>query len=464
MKKSNVLFFLIALVLVTGTYFVPNLVLLFLKVFGLILTVWVYSQSFYFIFIGLWGYLPERRDYPIIKDKTKFLVLVPAHNEETVIFDTVTDFNNLSYDRSLYDIYVICDNCTDSTVDICRNNHFKYIDTSENLFVRKGVGKPGALQYAMEYLSDNGEFKNYDMTVILDADNLVDRNFLVELNSQYVSKHHPEAIQVYLDSKNTKAFLSLGYAESYWTMNRFFQLAKYRLGLPNSIGGTGYAVKNSWLEDNNGFISKSLTEDLEMEIRIVESNGKILWNHFTRIYDEKPTRLKASLVQRTRWSKGHWYTAFHNFVPLTVLAIKKHDWKYVDQLNYLFSMRQNFVVVLLIVITVLNFFSGIFSGLSGNELVSDVSTTFSSFFVPKTGLNLAILLYGFIPYIYGYCADSRNPITVYRIGKSVLAILFFSITYYFSQLAGLFTFKNQSVWKHTAHSVTLSESSVTTKK
>lgn len=150
------------------------------------------------------------------------------------------------------------------------------------------------------------------MIMVLDADNFVSENIFKEVNSQYIAKEHPTAIQTYLDTKNYSKLMSLAYSTVFWTNNRFMQLAKYKIGLPNSIGGTGFFVKTDWLIDRGGFNFSSLTEDLEMEIDIINDGGRILWNDFASIYDEKPEGNKVSMVQRHRWIKGHWYVAIKN--------------------------------------------------------------------------------------------------------------------------------------------------------
>lgn len=71
-------------------------------------------------------------------------------------------------------------------------------------------------------------------------------------------------------------------------MNRFFQLAKYRLGLPNGLGGSGFVVSSSFLINTGGFSFKALTEDCELEIDMERKQGRVLWDHSVRVYDEKP--------------------------------------------------------------------------------------------------------------------------------------------------------------------------------
>ena len=60
-------------------------------------------------------FIPKKK-FKKTKHKNRICVLIPAHNEEDVIFDTITDIiENQNYSHSLYDIYVIADNCTDKT-------------------------------------------------------------------------------------------------------------------------------------------------------------------------------------------------------------------------------------------------------------------------------------------------------------------------------------------------------------
>ena len=48
------------------------------------------------------------------------MAIIPAHNEETVVGNLVESLKNQEYDKNLYDIYVIADNCTDRTARIAR--------------------------------------------------------------------------------------------------------------------------------------------------------------------------------------------------------------------------------------------------------------------------------------------------------------------------------------------------------
>lgn len=413
----------------------------------LIASTYMALQNLYTIFISFFGYGNVKRDYEIIEDKTRFLILVAAHNEEDVIEDTVKNLRKINYNKDLYDIYIVNDNSTDSTGEICKRINIPHINTIENKFEREGVGKPAGLRYALKALGLESLRDKYDMLMILDADNYVDEDILKELNSQWQQKDKPEAIQTYLDSKNTNSLLSVGYATAYWSTNRFFQLAKYRMGLPNSIGGTGFAVRMDWLLDHNGFCYKSLTEDLEMEIEIVKSGGRILWNHLTKIYDEKPDKLKISIKQRIRWAQGHWYVAFTNCGNLVKCFFKERKFKYIDQLIYLFGMGKG-IQLLLICISL--FFVLLFAILNMSDAIvfRELNLYVLTLFVPVTIFNVVLFIYSFIILTtYALIKEGRED----NFAKALVGVLYFGLTYIYTQMIGLLKCRNQNVWVKTPH-------------
>lgn len=423
-----------------------------------VLGFYVTIHTLYYLVISFFGFGKAKRDYELIEDQTKFLILVAAHNEEKVIGSTLANLQKIDYKKDLYDIYVVNDNSTDRTGKICDQYGFKHIDTAEKKFPREGVGKPAGLQYALRALGFEKLVDQYDVLMILDADNHVDANILKELNSQFIQKGKPEVIQAYLDSKNTTKTLSLGYALGYLYTNRFFQLAKYRLGLPNAIGGTGFIVRLDYLMKHGGFRFKSLTEDLELEMEIVKNNGRILWNHFTRIYDEKPEQLKASIKQRTRWSQGHWYVAFTYLLPFLkkLFTDKKGKIKIIDQLFYLFSMSRS---IHFLISTIGLSVSATFAVINNDlQVLSNDSANLVSFIL---GLSLII----FLSFFYQFFICLRHAIVLdskyrFQFVKMTLSLLYYTYTFMFAQILGLLKWRQQHTWVKTEHNKTKLERNI----
>ena len=71
-------------------------------------------------------------------------------------------------------------------------------------------------------------------------------------------------------------------------------------------------MSTAYLYQRGGWTTMSLTEDFEIQVEATLEGRRILWNHNTRVYDEKPTQLRAAIRQRMRWGQGQWYVTFRN--------------------------------------------------------------------------------------------------------------------------------------------------------
>lgn len=175
----------------------------------------------------------KKKHYPATKS---FAVLVAAHNEEQVIGALMENLKQLDYPEDLYDVFVICDNCTDGTAQIVREHGL-------NACVRTNAdlrGKGYAIEWMLKYLWKLP--RQYDAVVMFDADNLVDRNFLLEMNDDLCNGSR--VIQGYIDTKNPEdSWITAAYGVSYWYINRLWQLSRHNLNMANFLGGTGCASR-----------------------------------------------------------------------------------------------------------------------------------------------------------------------------------------------------------------------------
>lgn len=175
----------------------PSIIYYFLLILVFILLILLFANLIFYTSLSLIGLKKPVRNYSLEKDKNKFLFIVPAHNEESVIKDTLASMLYQNYDSDLYDVVVIADNCTDRTVEIV--NTFEHV----NLFVntsKKGErrGKPHAIAKFIQTKT----WQNYDYVAFIDADNIVHPDYLKEMNSQLIAHPHYTAIQGYLGVKN----------------------------------------------------------------------------------------------------------------------------------------------------------------------------------------------------------------------------------------------------------------------
>ncbi|MDK2871079.1 MAG: hypothetical protein PWQ16_431 [bacterium] len=255
----------------------------------------------YYLFIYTIGLFPWRRkEEGAFKKYLKFAVLIPAHDEESVIENLINNLKELEYPKGFYEVIVIADNCNDNTAKLAK-------EAGAIVWERREPSKRGkqyALDWAFRRIIKEGK---YDAVCVFDADNLVSLNFLNRVNEKILSGE--KVVQCYLDTKNPfDSWITKAYALGYWISNRVFQLARYRVGFSAVLGGTGFAISIDLLEKYALGLT-SLTEDLELTVKLNLAGIKIGWLHDVKVYDEKPLTFRDSWNQRLRWMRGHWSVA-----------------------------------------------------------------------------------------------------------------------------------------------------------
>ena len=358
--------------------------------------------------------------------------MVPAHNEEKVIGQLVENLNNLTYPKELYEVCVIADNCTDQTAEISRQLGAKVIEHTSKEGELKG--KPYGIKYAVDIYGDR-LVNDFDGIVFFDADNLVSLNYLTEMNNHLMNGDN--LIQCYLDTKNPDDnWITLSYATSYYYMNRSWQLAKSKLGLPNAIGGTGFCVDTK-LFKKVGWTARSLTEDLEFTMQCLLEGEKATWSHHARIYDEKPEGFVASCVQRVRWARGHWDVCFKYTGKLLKRFFQKGDIAALDGAIYLFNPGK-------IVLSATTAFIMYLSIILDNPIIENKLLPWQVWAV--------CLVYQFVYFAITLMFDAKKKLNVM---KSFISVVIYNLVYIPLFVWALFT-KSNKTWVRTEHTRGLS--------
>ncbi|MBB1545451.1 MAG: glycosyltransferase [Clostridiales bacterium] len=257
--------------------------------------VWIINLFWLYQFVISITSLIKFKEKPMLTDKKhRFIIALPANNEESVIGNLIKSLKMQDYDKSLFDIYVIADNCTDKTAEVARENGAIVYERFDETKKTKGY----ALNWFLDKMKDKKD--DYDALLVFDADNVVDKNFLNVMNKKLCQGE--VLVQGYRDIKNpTDTWVSGGYAIFYWTMNRLYHLARYNMGLSPLINGTAFMVKWDLLIDE-GWNTKTLTEDIEFSLINISKGVKLGWAKDAIVYDEQPLTFKQSWKQRERWS------------------------------------------------------------------------------------------------------------------------------------------------------------------
>ena len=267
---------------------------------------YILKQVLVYILTAYWCYqtaislcsLIKLKDKPYLTNKNhKFMAIIPAHNEEMVVSNLIESLKNQTYDKKLYDIYVIADNCTDNTANVARRAGAIVLERFDPAHKTKGYALQWFLKQKIEENAD------YDAFFVFDADNIVDKDFILNMNKKLCQGE--DVVQGYRDIKNpTDNWITAGYALFYWTMHRLYHLARYNVGLSTLLNGTGFMVRFDVVKPN-GWQTETLTEDIEFSLKRIIKGKKLGWATDAIVYDEQPTSFKQSWSQRSRWTVGH---------------------------------------------------------------------------------------------------------------------------------------------------------------
>ncbi len=419
----------------------------------------------YYVFLYIVGFIFHKQKYPMVEDKQKFCIFVPCHNEGPVVAATVENYTHIEYAEDLYDIYFIADNCSDDTANILREAIKQSGKRNFHVLVRKEKdinkrGKPHALRWAIDALESQHLFYSYyDMMIIFDADNFVDAGILKHINSQYLSindKKKPVMIQCYLDSKNHNSLVARGYFQSYRVTNAFWQISKQKLHLNPAIGGTGFAVTTKFLKEIGGYSCTSLTEDLEIQTIATAKNKRIEYNGNVRVYDEKPTKLKQSFVQRTRWAQGHWFL-FFKYTPLLFIQLFnpftiKNFFKKLDMIMYLAARLFSIVSSVTIVLNLFYLISCLIMG---------IDSGYVPVWAQIMNIGILVLTIAVIPLSSLYDGSKEEKKNILKdLIPNIIGIYLVGLIDLLIGYPGLFKCGNQKVWRKTTHCVTSLDKSI----
>ena len=127
---------------------------------------------FYYYFLAAVAYsnIGKPKKQSGSKHTKKFVIIIPAHNEEKTLHTALDSCGNLEYQKTLFDVVVVADNCTDQTANIARNYGALCLERHDNVKVGKG--------YALKWVLEHDLIRKYDAIVILDADCTLTSNAL----------------------------------------------------------------------------------------------------------------------------------------------------------------------------------------------------------------------------------------------------------------------------------------------
>lgn len=328
--------------------------------------------------------LVKIKDKPLkVKKDHRFMAIIPAHNEEAVVANLVESLKKQNYNKDLYDIYVIADNCTDNTAKVAKEVGAIVYERFDQSKKTKGY----ALDWFLKQKID--EDAPYDAFFVFDADNIVHPDFIKNMNKKLCQGE--DVVQGYRDIKNpSDNWITAGYALFYWTMHRFYHLARYNLGLSPLLNGTGFMVRFDVIKPEGGLKTVTLTEDIEFSLKRIIKGKKLGWSTDAIVYDEQPTSFKQSWSQRSRWTVGHMQCMKEYTKKLAEAAKENKTMMNFDGFLYIIGSIPMFVITLVLLATNFLMYAG--NGMTEAELIINILRYLIPTFLLPIGTATIVML------------------------------------------------------------------------
>ena len=279
----------------------------FVTYFNFLLALTISAAYFYQLVYLMYGIISLKKPWIFIAGQEhRYAVMISARNEEEVIGELIASLKAQNYPKDKLDIYVVADNCTDRTADAAREAGAIVYERFDQVHKGKGF----ALGYLLHELrADVGE-SGYDGFFVFDADNIVDENFVAEMNKVFDTGDYA-ALTSYRNSKNFgDNWISAGYGLWFMRETRFLNFPRMLLGTNCAISGTGFLISAGVVKENGGWPYHLLTEDIEFSANCALKGQRIGYCETAILYDEQPTTFRQSWDQRLRWSKGFYQVDF----------------------------------------------------------------------------------------------------------------------------------------------------------
>lgn len=265
---------------------------------------------FYQVIFSLIGFFSKKKSYPDAKEEHTFAICICGRNEEKVIGNLIESIQKSDYPMDKLRIFVCADNCTDSTAEVCRSYAGVAVYERQN---KEQIGKGYALNFLFKHIAEDYPDYTPDATFIFDADNILTKNYIKEMNKALDS-----GIQICTSFRNSKNFDDSWISESsslcFMRECTFTHRPKTKLGLNTHVSGTGFYFSKDVLTFKDGWKHTTITEDIEFSAFNTIKGVKIGYCEDAEFYDEQPVKLKTTWKQRLRWSRGGvmGFSMFHS--------------------------------------------------------------------------------------------------------------------------------------------------------
>ncbi len=250
--------------------------------------------------------------------RTRFAIVVPAHDEEASIAATVQSLLACDYPAAQRSVVVVADNCSDRTAGAAREAGARVIERHNQELRGKGY----ALELAFEtLLAETLLAENQiDAVVVVDADTTVSANLLAAFDERLSAG--AGACQGRYGVRNIHAsWRTKLMAIALGAFHDLRSLARERLRVSCGLRGNGmaFAVATLRAHPNRAY---GLVEDVEYAVHLGLVGVRVHYVHDAEVLGEMASSGKSAASQRQRWEGGRAMVAKRHLAPLLARGTK----------------------------------------------------------------------------------------------------------------------------------------------
>lgn len=255
--------------------------------------------------------LKSSKKLPLVKQEPDYAIIVTAYEQMQQIPDVLASLLKLNY--SNYLIYVVADKCDissfqvpDSRVILLRPAQVLSSNTRSHFYAIERFQRP------------------HDYLTIIDSDNLVDPEYLIQLNVFFAKGY--SAVQGYRKAKNTDTLYARLDAARDMYYHFFDGEALYGAGSSATLAGSGMAFTTRlYRECLEKLDIEGAGFDKVLQYEIVKRDYRIAYAPDAVVYDEKTTASDQLVKQRARWINT-WFRYFGFGYKLIAKGLLRGSW------------------------------------------------------------------------------------------------------------------------------------------
>lgn len=233
-------------------------------------------------------------------------IMIPAHNEDSVIALTVENIQNIDYDN--FEIILIDDRSDDNTKNVIMELAEKYTN------VKYLIREQGAFPGKSAVLNDALPLAKGEAILVFDADATVESDFLKKL----VPNLEPEdvgAVQARKVIRHADTNILTKCQNNEYTVDTYMQFGRDSIKGAVELRGNGELIKRTALDSINGWNNYTITDDLDMSTRLHMKGWDIRFCPDAIVYEEGVKYLFPLFRQRRRWLEGTIRRYLEYFFP-----------------------------------------------------------------------------------------------------------------------------------------------------